>query len=1024
MKKRILPAFLFALVCMLPQAQAAGETETLTTTWSNKVLSNKYIEWNLGNEWNSISAPMTWRKSTGHEVTFHARASDGKGNTIFFNLETAALVRTYYYGGDNYLWHSVDHNSTNSAHEESDTLDFVAEEAFLTADGHQALVVHTRTITINPFSLSELQTDNFTFYIDGSTVGFPQPDDTWMKAKVRIHTTTLSDSMSLDEAKTIVNGLKFMGGTPQPAIRDSPEYANMTPSSSTVISANDGKPVVVQVGDTYNWHDNLDGVTLWSVENDGGEWTSMTMRFENGRNFGNLEFHDQISLPQPHDMPFVIDENGYVKVTEDGNYQYYNVVSVENGVIGTLQDESLATVADNGVNQVDQWFFTTRAAAEEYLADKTGGQTSSPAPNYAPDSLIGQVITHTTESTVETLRFMDAHTVLFYESAQDANPGQQQYTYAKTSGTTAQVTVIFEDGGKETTDYVFTGADTANYVWKELSGDMDTASGTAAFADAIEGEWLAYDDFSDGTLDTTKWGTMYMDGAAEPTITGGQVKFSSGVGNLSAPSKIKSGWESIFTADDGGQSYLYLNETEIYGIEAEVSLPSTLAKSTGFNVGIASKTPLSATAAELNNDNFTTAELAFWNLAADGAESRITDTGSLGMKYRLAAVHADGKNTLYLDGEKQVEYPATNLVRELTYIGSFNDFSGGQPYTIYADNVKVLWKVEAPEESIGDSSAPAAATATITAATSSSSQGSVTGGGTFTVGATASLTATATAGYLFSHWSGGYSGTENPLSLTVSADATVTANFAQDGRDSDNDGLSNYDEIQRGTDPNDSDTDDDFLTDGLEVEMALNPAVANGSLQEIATAAQAALTNAREAGRQEVLNNPIAYGFVSGGAPVTNATGNGETPMIEGWFYQEASGWQYVSAQTYPYLYRASPSSWLYFQPGSSNPPLLYDFSEERWLTPPTSTHMVKVNANLTEAGSVSGGGTYEEGSSVTLTATPANGYVFVAWSGDVSGESASTTIIVDGTKTVTAIFSKITAADVKEVLDDIFGGF
>jgi uncharacterized repeat protein (TIGR02543 family) len=357
-------------------------------------------------------------------------------------------------------------------------------------------------------------------------------------------------------------------------------------------------------------------------------------------------------------------------------------------------------------------------------------------------------------------------------------------------------------------------------------------------------------------------------------------------------------------------------------------------------------------------------------------------------------------------------------------MGFYANHEGGQPFTAYVDNVKVLWKVEAPEESVGDSSAPAAVTATITAATSSSSQGSVTGGDTFTAGATASLTATATAGYIFSHWSGGYSGTENPLSLTVSADATVTANFAQDGRDSDNDGLSNYEETQRSTDPNDSDTDDDFLTDGLEVDMALNPLVANGDLLEIATAAQAVLTNAREAGRQEVLNNPIAYGFVSGGAPVINATGNGETPMIEGWFYQEASGWQYVSAQTYPYLYRASPSSWLYFQPGSSNPPLLYDFSEERWLTPPANTHMVKVNANLAEAGSVSGGGTYEEGSSVTLTATPANGYVFVTWSGDVSGESATAAITVDGAKTVTAIFSKITAADVKEVLDDIFGGF
>jgi hypothetical protein len=470
-----------------------------------------------------------------------------------------------------------------------------------------------------------------------------------------------------------------------------------------------------------------------------------------------------------------------------------------------------------------------------------------------------------------------------------------------------------------------------------------------------------------------------------------------------------------------GNAFLFIKQDGIQGIEAEITLPAVgNSPEAGVFIDMFDSSPLGSSGIELvhryssvhfNYDYFNTA-----GQEVEGEKAAAWDT-----RYRVAVLHAEGKTTFYVDGEKIQEFDQS-FTPDYWGVGAFND--NGDAFTAYVDNVKVLWKVEAREESVGDSSAPVAVTATITAATSSSSQGSVTGGGTFTPGATASLTATATAGYLFSHWSGGYSGTENPLSLTVSADATVTANFAQDGRDSDNDGLSNYDETQLGTDPNDSDTDDDFLTDGLEVEMALNPSVANGDLLEIATAAQAALTNAREAGRQEVLNNPIAYGFVSGGAPVTNATGNGETPMIEGWFYQETSGWQYVSAQTYPYLYRASPSSWLYFQPGSSNPPLLYDFSEERWLTPPANTHMVKVNANLAEAGSVSGGGTYEEGSSVTLTATPANGYVFVTWSGDVSGESATAAITVDGAKTVTAIFSKITAADVKEVLDDIFGGF
>ena len=104
------------------------------------------------------------------------------------------------------------------------------------------------------------------------------------------------------------------------------------------------------------------------VEQSGDGWSSMTMRFENGRNFGNEGFFDSVAQPQPYDVSFEIDENGYVKSLEDdGDYQYYNPVSVDNGVIGTIQnDEGVDSVADNGLNQVDQWFFTTRAAAEEY----------------------------------------------------------------------------------------------------------------------------------------------------------------------------------------------------------------------------------------------------------------------------------------------------------------------------------------------------------------------------------------------------------------------------------------------------------------------------------------------------------------------------------------------------------------------------------------------------------------------------------------------------------------------------------
>jgi hypothetical protein len=141
----------------------------------------------------------------------------------------------------------------------------------------------------------------------------------------------------------------------------------------TVISDPNGQAVVVQAGEKYNWNSVMTGVTLWTVAKSSAGWVSMTMRFENGRNFGKEGFHDSVALPQTYDMLFVIDENGYIKVTETSGYQYYNAVSIESGVIGTIQnDEGVDSVANNGVNQVDQWFFTTRAAAEEFYYSKAG----------------------------------------------------------------------------------------------------------------------------------------------------------------------------------------------------------------------------------------------------------------------------------------------------------------------------------------------------------------------------------------------------------------------------------------------------------------------------------------------------------------------------------------------------------------------------------------------------------------------------------------------------------------------------
>lgn len=52
-------------------------------------------------------------------------------------------------------------------------------------------------------------------------------------------------------------------------------------------------------------------------------------------------------------------------------------------------------------------------------------------------------------------------------------------------------------------------------------------------------------------------------------------------------------------------------------------------------------------------------------------------------------------------------------------------------------------------------------------------------------------------------------------------------------------------------------------------------------------------------------------------------------------------------------------------------------------------------------------GGTYLAGEQVTLTATPAAGWIFDGWSGDASGTASSITLVMDSDKTVQALFTE-----------------
>jgi hypothetical protein len=98
-------------------------------------------------------------------------------------------------------------------------------------------------------------------------------------------------------------------------------------------------------------------------EDDDDGWFGATIQYVSSMQQGSIGLTDQVGSNLVVNHPYVIDENGMIKVTEDTAFQYYQVTAVENGVIITA-DGSSFPLSDTSR------FFTTRAAAEEYYYSK------------------------------------------------------------------------------------------------------------------------------------------------------------------------------------------------------------------------------------------------------------------------------------------------------------------------------------------------------------------------------------------------------------------------------------------------------------------------------------------------------------------------------------------------------------------------------------------------------------------------------------------------------------------------------
>ncbi|MCX7956892.1 MAG: InlB B-repeat-containing protein [Endomicrobia bacterium] len=286
-------------------------------------------------------------------------------------------------------------------------------------------------------------------------------------------------------------------------------------------------------------------------------------------------------------------------------------------------------------------------------------------------------------------------------------------------------------------------------------------------------------------------------------------------------------------------------------------------------------------------------------------------------------------------------------------------------------------------------------------------------GGVYTAGTQVTLTATANSGYTFSSWSGDVSSTTSSIIVTMNSNKTITANFTQTGV-----GGTTY-TLLVSIDPSGAGTvnlnpSGGVYTAGTQVTLT---AVPNSGYQFDGWSGN--LTGTTNPATITMNSNKVVTANFSQQQQQTYTLTVSINPTGGGSVVLNPAGGTYVAGTQVTLTATASSgyvfSGWSGDLTGTTNPATITmnsnkvvtaSFSEQQ-----QTTYTLTTNVSPTGAGSVTlnpSGGVYTAGTTVVLTATANSGYQFLNWTGDVTGTSNPTTIVINSNKTVTANFEQI----------------
>ena len=301
-------------------------------------------------------------------------------------------------------------------------------------------------------------------------------------------------------------------------------------------------------------------------------------------------------------------------------------------------------------------------------------------------------------------------------------------------------------------------------------------------------------------------------------------------------------------------------------------------------------------------------------------------------------------------------------------------------------------------------------TYTITVSSNNTNQGTVAGGGTFTEGTSVTVTATPRSGHRFVNWTeaGSSVSTDASYTFTVNKNRTLVANFEAIPAITYTIAVSSNNTNQGTV------SGGGTFTEGASATVTATPRsghrFVNWTEAGSSVSTNTSYTFTVSKNRTLVANfeaiPPTTYSIAVSSSNTTQGTVSGSGTFTEGASVTVTatprSGYRFVN--------------WTEVEnPVSTNTSYTFTVSKNRTLVAnfeaiPAITYTIAVSSNNTNQGTVSGGGTFTEGASVTITATPRSGYRFVNWTeaGSSVSTNASYTFTVSKNRTLVANFEVI----------------